>query len=97
MEHSFNQRLNEREIFLIREELREMKKKQEELEKRMYELERNDGLDKIGIKNNLDMIIANTKDIDEMKDKPNKRQESIIVVVITGIITAIITYITSKL
>lgn len=97
MEHSFNQRLNEREIFLIREELREMKKKQEELEKRMYELEKNDGLDKIGIKNNLDMIIANTKDIDEMKDKPNKRQESIIAVVITGIITAIITYITSKL
>lgn len=97
MEHSFNQRLNEREISLIREELREMKRKQEELEKRMYELEKNDGLDKIGIKNNLDMILANTKDIDEMKDKPNKRQESIIAVVITGIITAIITYITSKL
>lgn len=97
MEHSFSQRLNEREISLIREELRDVKKKQEELEKRMYELEKNDGLDKIGIKNNLEMIIANTKDIDEMKDKPNKRQESIIAVIITGIITAIITYITSKL
>ena len=34
MEHSFSQRLNEREISLIREELRDVKKKQEELEKR---------------------------------------------------------------
>lgn len=97
MEQSFNQRMNEREISLIREELKETKRKQEELEKRMYKLERDSELDKLGIKNNLDMILENTKDIDEMKDRPNKRQESIIAVVITGIITAVITYITSRL
>lgn len=92
-----NHKLNEREIYFIREDLKEIKKKQESLEERIYLLERNGELDKIGIKNNLKMILSNTEDIEEMKDRPNKRQENIIVVIITGIITAIITYVTSKL
>lgn len=81
----------------LKYEIRETKKRIEEMNKRVYEIEKNIELQDVGIKNNLDMIIGNTKDIDNIKDKPNQRESQIIALIITGIVTSVITYITSRL
>lgn len=43
-------------------------------------------------KNNTDAIATLQRDVDELKGKPAKRWESVVGVVITAIVTAVVTY-----
>lgn len=81
----------------LEKELKETKEDIKELIKRVYAIEKELDLQERGIKNNIDIITEVAKDVEEIKDKPNKRETQIITTIITGIVSALVAYIISKI
>lgn len=81
----------------LEKELKETKDEIKELTKRVYAIEKELDLQEQGIKNNIDITLQNTKDIEEINDRPNKRENQVIATIITGIISALVAYIISRL
>jgi len=89
--------INERELINIKEQIKEYKEKTNELERRIYEIEKNARLIELELENNKENIKENTHDINEIQSEPNEQKKFIVSAIIGGIITTVIAYISNRL